>query len=125
MTPIHLSSFKNGQNGAVQPVASGQPAAQPMSAGINPPQQPDSIQGGFPMDSNADVSPRFHLRPEPVLNNGIQFDIGTFQFVNPVNGNADVLQDFDFDSFLHQDGEGVDNFSFDTSGFLEGEIGAD
>ena len=47
-------------------------------------------------------------------------------FANPGNGNMDVLQDFDFDSFLHQDGEGVDNFNFDSSAFLDGnEIGAD
>jgi hypothetical protein len=38
----------------------------------------------------------------------------------------DVLQDFDFDSFLHQDGGVEDNFNFDTSAFLdENPIGAD
>ncbi len=47
-------------------------------------------------------------------------------FANPNNGNMDVLQDFDFDSFLHQDGEDVGNFNFDSSAFLDGnEIGAD
>jgi hypothetical protein len=47
-------------------------------------------------------------------------------FANPGNGNMDVLQDFDFDSFLHNDGEGVDNFNFDSSAFLDGnEIGTD
>jgi hypothetical protein len=48
-------------------------------------------------------------------------------FANPNNGNMDVLQDFDFDSFLHQDG-GVDGneFNFDTTNFLDGnEIGAE
>jgi hypothetical protein len=56
----------------------------------------------------------------------MQFDLPSFDFANPVNGTTDVLQDFDFDSFLHNDGEGVDNFNFDTTGFgLEGEIGAD
>lgn len=29
----------------------------------------------------------------------------------------DVLQDFDFDSFLHQDGDVDNNFNFDASGF--------
>jgi len=29
----------------------------------------------------------------------------------------EVLQDFDFDSFLHQDGDAEDKFNFDTSGF--------
>jgi hypothetical protein len=47
-------------------------------------------------------------------------------FANPNNGNMDVLQDFDFDSFLHQDAEGVDNFNFDSSAFLDGgEINAE
>ena len=46
-------------------------------------------------------------------------------FANPSMGN-DVLQDFDFDSFLHQDGEGVDALNFDMSGFMDGnEIGAE
>lgn len=39
----------------------------------------------------------------------------------------DVLQDFDFDSFLHQDGgDALPEFNFDASGFLDSnEIGAD
>jgi hypothetical protein len=47
-------------------------------------------------------------------------------FANP-DGNEDVLQDFDFDSFLHQDGEGVENFDFNSFGPLDGgnEIGAE
>jgi hypothetical protein len=44
--------------------------------------------------------------------------------INPVfmqEGNsADVLQDFDFDSFLDQD-NGVGRLSFDTSAFIDGE----
>jgi hypothetical protein len=35
----------------------------------------------------------------------------------------DVLQDFDFDSFLHQDGGTEDNFTFDTSAFLDPDPG--
>jgi hypothetical protein len=48
-------------------------------------------------------------------------------FTNPTMGNGDVLQDFDFDSFLHQDGGDNDAFAFDASTFsMEGgEIGAD
>jgi hypothetical protein len=45
-----------------------------------------------------------------------------FDFANPAT-NGDVLQDFDFDSFLHN--EDADNFNFDTSGFLEADIGAE
>jgi len=65
------------------------------------------------------------MRSLVIFANTRQFD-QSLEFANPSNGNTDVLQDFDFDSFLHQDGEGVDNFSFDTSGFLAGdEIGAE
>jgi hypothetical protein len=47
-------------------------------------------------------------------------------FANPGNGNMDVLQDFDFDSFLHQDGVDGNEFNFDTATFIDGnEIGAD
>jgi len=40
-----------------------------------------------------------------------------FDFANPNDGNSDVLQDFDFDSFLHQDGDNDDNFNSGTSLF--------
>lgn len=48
-------------------------------------------------------------------------------FNGPGMNNSDVLQDFDFDSFLHQDGDNGDAFAFDPSGFnMEGgEIGAE
>lgn len=101
ITPVHPKSF-NGQNGTVQPMANGQ---QPAATAA--PQQPDPL-GGMAFDSNAGL------------------DFQGFEFTNPTAGSMDVLQDFDFDSFLHQDGEGVDNFSFDTSAFLDGgEIGAE
>lgn len=48
-------------------------------------------------------------------------------FSTDLGANGDVLQDFDFDSFLHQDGEiGGEPFNFDTSGLDFGDgIGAD
>ena len=47
-------------------------------------------------------------------------------FANPSNNNMDVLQDFDFDSFLHQDADAGESFNFDTFGGLDGnEIGAE
>ena len=42
--------------------------------------------------------------------------MGPFAF-NENPSNSDVLQDFDFDSFLHQDGE--NEFNFDTAGMFE------
>ncbi|RDW81956.1 hypothetical protein BP6252_03068 [Coleophoma cylindrospora] len=101
ITPQHNKSF-NGQNGAVQPMPNGQQPA-PMTA----PAQPTDL-GGLNFDSGAGM------------------DFQGFEFANPSGGNMDVLQDFDFDSFLHQDGGEVDGFSFDTNAFLDGgEIGAE
>jgi hypothetical protein len=55
----------------------------------------------------------------------VQFNM-SMDFANPAMGTADVLQDFDFDSFLHQDAGDNDTFSFDPSSFLEGgEVGAE
>lgn len=46
-------------------------------------------------------------------------------FADPSSG-LDVLQDFDFDSFLHQDDSVGDAFNFDTSFQIDSnEIGAD
>jgi len=64
-----------------------------------------------------------------VLTSMMQPDFSQFDypldFANP-NNNMDILQDFDFDSFLHQDGDAGDNFNFDAFGGLDGnEIGAE
>lgn len=86
-------------------------------------QQPDLMQASFPGMSDPNAVSLVPNSEIPLFTNVIQFDLNSFEFAN--NG-PDVLQDFDFDSFLHQDGEGVDNFNFDTSGFLEdGGIGAE
>lgn len=47
-------------------------------------------------------------------------------FAHPMTG-GDVLQDFDFDSFLHQDnGEAdVTQFNFGADFGLEGEVGVE
>lgn len=105
ITPVHKQSFNGQQNGAVQPV-NGQPAAP--APGITA--QPDPLQGGMGFQDNSFVD----------------FN-SSMDFANPNNGNMDVLQDFDFDSFLHQDGDTVNDFNFDTSAFLGdgNEIGAE
>lgn len=47
-------------------------------------------------------------------------------FAAPGMGNDNVLQDFDFDSFLNQDGVEGDSFTYDASAFIEGaEVGAE
>lgn len=47
-------------------------------------------------------------------------DYGGLDFAGP-NVNGDVLQDFDFDSFLHQDGDDANGgFDFNSFGPLDG-----
>lgn len=47
-------------------------------------------------------------------------------FATANNGNLDVLQDFDFDSFLNHDDTVGDSFNFDMMQSLDGnEIGAE
>jgi len=100
ITPVHPKSFNNGQNGAVQPVTNGQP-----QNAMNGIPQPDPLQNNFDMGGGA-------------------FDLNGFQFADSTSN--DVLQDFDFDSFLHQDGDVNDQFNFGDTSFLDGgEIGAE
>lgn len=68
------------------------------------------------------------VSPEPlfttqrgVLTSKLQnFDV---EFANPLTSN-DVLNDFDFDSFLHDNDNGGETFDFNAGVFLDGnEIG--
>ncbi|KAI9643958.1 hypothetical protein NHQ30_007309 [Ciborinia camelliae] len=91
ITPIHAKGFSN-TNGAVQPV-NGQPMATAPNAGVSVPQS-DPLTS-FPINE--------------------QFDMLEFQ--NPMGGSTDVLDNFDFDSFLNDSTAGPDdNYNFD--GFL-------
>lgn len=109
ITPMHNQSFnKNGQqNNNNNGQANGQPAAPAVSQApvITQPQQPEPVQNGGVFSSLDD-----------------NFMSGmSMEFANP-NMNGDVLQDFDFDSFLNNDGDNTDNFGFDTTGFLDTEV---
>lgn len=100
ITPNH--TFK--ANGAVQPPANGQPAAQI----TNVPQTNEMYPNNF------DVT---NFNP---------YDPGPMGFNENHAPGTDVLTDFDFDSFLHQDVEVGEPFNFDTSGLDFGEsIGAE
>ncbi|TEY74804.1 hypothetical protein BOTCAL_0069g00010 [Botryotinia calthae] len=92
ITPVHAKNFGNGPNpnGAVQPV-NGQPMATDPNVGVAS-SQPDPLNA-FPMNDQP-------------------FDM--LEFNNPMNGNSDVLTDFDFDSFLNDSTGGADdNYNFD------------
>ncbi|KAH6683116.1 SOM1 protein [Halenospora varia] len=104
ITPVHKGF--NGQNGAVQPVTNGQPPAPPANANVAASQEPSLQVGGFGMNEN--------------------YDYQLPGFGESAGNNMDVLQDFDFDSFLHQDADGVDNFGFDSFPLDDGgQIGAE
>ena len=91
-----------------------------MNLGVNVPLQ-DPLQNGF-MGSDAAVSSSCYIFD--ITTNVPKFNF-PMEFPSDAN-NTDVLQDFDFDSFLHNDGDN-DNFNFDTSGFLDdgNQIGAE
>ncbi|KAF6839014.1 SOM1 protein [Colletotrichum plurivorum] len=113
ITPVNPASFnKSGQNAPVATVPNGQsaaPAPAP-SAQVAPQAHSDANQNGsFGMDST----------------NGM-VDFSAMSFADPLVSD-NVLNDFDFDSFLHEDGDNQ-AFDFNTGSFgMEGtnEIGAD
>jgi hypothetical protein len=116
--PIHPQIFnKNGQNGGGRNATDGQAAPAAVSAPPFAPLQPDP-QNFFKFDDSTLV--RISTRTQIIELTGMQFNMG-MDFANPVMGTADVLQDFDFDSFLHQNGGDNSAFSFDPS-FLAEEI---
>ena len=109
ITPVNAASFaKNGQNPAAAAVPNGQPGGPaPAQPQVQPNQMDPTQAGAFGMD-----------------NTGVDFS--NLDFANPLAG-SDVLDGFDFDSFLH-DGENDPNaFDFNSAAFgMEsgGEIGA-
>ncbi|KAK2001565.1 hypothetical protein LX36DRAFT_338811 [Colletotrichum falcatum] len=112
ITPVNAVSFnKNGQNAAVPAVPNGQQGAPaPAPAQVAPQPHTDNNQNGF---SGLDSS------------NGM-VDFNAMTFADPLVSD-NVLNDFDFDSFLHEDGDNQ-AFDFNTGSFgMEGgnEIGAD
>ncbi|PQE21077.1 SOM1 protein [Rutstroemia sp. NJR-2017a WRK4] len=115
ITPVHQNSFKTGPNGAVQPVANGQPIPSVPNAGVSS-AQPDM---GFNMNDNQPVC-IFSILQLLMSADSPQFD--NFEFQNPA-GSMDVLTDFDFDSFLNDtNGGDNDNYNFDPSFLQETEI---
>ncbi|KAH8646751.1 hypothetical protein BX600DRAFT_155343 [Xylariales sp. PMI_506] len=106
-TPIPATNpanfAKNGPNaGAAQPppVANPQTSAPPAPAPVAPQAHPDPT-GGFGID-----------------NGGGMVDFGSLDFANPM-ASDNVLQDFDFDSFLHDNDGGDPTFDFNPN-FMEG-----
>ncbi|CAJ2502996.1 Uu.00g103900.m01.CDS01 [Anthostomella pinea] len=110
ITPVIPGGFKQGQNpGGAQPPANAATSAPPPAPAPVAVPQPDPSQMNFSS-----------------MNDGGAIDFG-MDFANPLTTD-NVLQDFDFDSFLH-DGDGDPTaFDFTSTNFgMEGagEIGAE
>ncbi|KAK9417034.1 hypothetical protein SUNI508_09273 [Seiridium unicorne] len=93
---------KNGQNAGGPPVPNAQTTAPPAPAPVAPQAHPDP-SAGFGMDNTA----------------AMNFEIGSLDFANPIDSN-NVLQDFDFDSFLHDGDAGGDGFDFTNTFDMQG-----
>lgn len=109
ITPMHNQTFGNQKNGTgpqnQPPAAAAQPAAPPP---MDPVAQPF---GALDNEVNS-YSPVLHHKHTNVLQN-----FGTLDFT--MDGD-NVLENFDFDSFLHTD-DGTNGFTFDSSlGFPDG-----
>jgi hypothetical protein len=126
ITPVNPQSFAKNQNvNAPQVVPNGQPAAPPAPPPVAAVPAPiaDQNRGSNFMEPAGLVS----YAQDPVtrtLADPLQ-DFSTMDFANPLTSD-NVLTDFDFDSFLHDNNTGEDGtFDFNT-GFMEGgEIGAE
>lgn len=123
-TPITpaTANFKNGQNANAG--QNGQPTSGPAAAPA--PAAVATVTTAPPVPA---VAPQGHGDPNQngsLMDNFGNMDFGTMELANPLQ-SGDVLNDFDFDSFLH-DGD-ADNQPFDFngafSGIESGEIGAE
>ncbi|KAI1170977.1 hypothetical protein F4777DRAFT_84213 [Nemania sp. FL0916] len=126
-TPItsnNAANFKAGQNAATAPPAANAPASAPQAA-TAPVAAPPVEQMGFGMDNNNSM---VRLLPRCKMASTHQKQFTSIPDFSEL-GTADVLQDFDFDSFLH-DGEGDSGpFEFNPASFgmetAPNEIGAE
>ena len=129
-TPVNAASFGKGQNAAAAALApnGSAPAAATAAPAAVPAPQPDPMQNpSFGMDGNPMVSVDPALMGEAGVSNEAQgsFDLG---FNTDPLGTDNVLNDFDFDSFLHETAADDNTFDFSTGAFNIGdasEIGAD
>lgn len=135
MTPVNQGTFsKNGPTGPA--ATNGQPVTAPGQSNVTgtarnavpvTQQGPsDPVQNGMGMENFGMVSISSPDKLSSRDSQPLQTDFQNLDLSDPMN-TADVLNDFDFDSFLH-DGDG-DNQPFDFNGTFSGmeggEIGAE
>lgn len=121
MTPSFNKNSQNAQ-GAAAPATTA-PAASAAAAAVPAQSQGDLGQNGL---SDSYMVGNSHADRTSNIANNFKGNFDPIEFANPLN-TGDVLNDFDFDSFLH-DGDGNAE-TFDFSGTFSGmegnEIGAD
>ncbi|KAI0121030.1 SOM1 protein [Xylariales sp. AK1849] len=120
ITPINPQSFsKNGQNAAgAQPVPNAQTSAPPAPASVAPQAQPDP-SAGYGIGNSGMVSLAMRISFDSANPEKVEYNDQTLIFADPITSD-NVLQDFDFDSFLH-DGDGGDGgFDFNPSFDMQG-----
>lgn len=136
VTPLHPNSFKNGQGNNQQGAQVPQGGQQGVNnnSGMNgqqvqqggggqappqPPPQPNLIQAQQPIQQS--MEQQYSLQDIDMTS----FELGP-GFGLP-SGPGDVLEHFDFDSFLNNEpGDATDGgFTFDSNFSMEGEVGAE
>lgn len=120
ITPANPQQTLNrpGQNaGPNQGMPNGQvpaPVPQPTAASMVPPPDPNQSQA-FNMDNIVSTGQAQVQTTSPLTHNSLQGDFGNLDFANPL-ATSDVLNDFDFDSFLHDNEGGDGGFDFSSTG---------
>jgi hypothetical protein len=126
ITPVNAASFsKNAPNAAAAAMSNGQAAPPPPAAAAAPPPptHPDPSQFGIG-DMGVSVTNLATVATRRADSSIKDFGM---DFANPLTG-PDVLNDFDFDSFLHDNTNDDTGFDFGGGSFNigdSGEIGAD
>lgn len=133
ITPVN-PGFKSGQNGAANAqtttAAPAQAAAAPAPAPQGAPMPPQGQ--GDPNQNNAMSMDNFGSMVCDAVSSSrkgnwlktAQVDFGSMELANPLQ-SGDVLNDFDFDSFLHEDNNEPFDFNGAFTGMEGGEIGAE
>ena len=136
ITPANPGFNKNGQNGTGANAQATTAGSAPNAAAAAPiPQAPPSMPQqaqGDPNQNGAMGMDNFGamVRWSPVApgaaspTNASAQDFGGMELANPLQSN-DVLNDFDFDSFLHEDANEPFDFNNAFPGMEGGEIGAE
>ncbi|EQL01045.1 SOM1 protein [Ophiocordyceps sinensis CO18] len=120
ITPVNPGFNKNGQNGAAAN-SQGVPAAPAPTAPASAPAPQAAAAASMSQQGQGDPNQNGSMSMD---NFGSMVDFGSMELANPLQ-SGDVLNDFDFDSFLHEDNNEPFDFNVAFPGMEGGEIGAE